>query len=46
MMRNFDIGVLPITAYGKLVSVMTDRDIVARGVAESRDMNQVRAPNS
>jgi CBS domain-containing protein len=42
MMRKFAIGVLPITASGKLAGILTDRDIVVRGVAEGRDLNQVR----
>ncbi len=42
MMRKFDIGVLPITASGKLAGILTDRDIVVRSVAEGRDPNQVR----
>lgn len=42
MMREFDIGVLPATASGKLVGILTDRDIVVRGVAAGRDPNQVR----
>ena len=42
MMRKFAIGVLPITAAGKLAGILTDRDIVVRGVAEGCDLNQVR----
>jgi len=42
MMRKFDIGVLPITKSGELVGILTDRDIVVRGVAAGRDPNQVR----
>jgi CBS domain-containing protein len=42
MMRKFAIGVLPVTAAGKLAGILTDRDIVVRGVAEGRDLNQLR----
>lgn len=36
MMRDRDIGVLPIGAQEKLVGVITDRDIVVRCIAEGR----------
>lgn len=36
-MIDLDIGVLPISEDGHLVGVVTDRDIVLRAVAESRD---------
>jgi len=42
MMRRFAIGVLPVTQTGKLVGILTDRDIVVRGVASGRDPNQTR----
>ena len=35
MMHDFDVGVLPITRSGKLVGILTDRDIVVRGVAQA-----------
>lgn len=40
-MKNRDCGFLPLgnTPQGKLQGVVTDRDIVLRGVAEGRDIN-------
>lgn len=32
-MRDLDVGALPVTADGQLIGMVTDRDIVARGVA-------------
>jgi len=42
MMRRFDVGVLPITSTGKLVGILTDRDIVVRGIATGCDPDQTR----
>ncbi len=39
-MVEHDIGFLPVVENGALVGVVTDRDIVARGVAESRHLPQ------
>lgn len=36
-MREHDIGALPVLSDGKLVGMITDRDIAVRGVAENRD---------
>ncbi len=36
-MREHDIGALPVVAEGKLVGMISDRDIAVRGVAENRD---------
>ena len=36
-MREFKIGCLPIEENGKLVGMVTDRDITCRAVAEGRD---------
>ncbi|MGE5722779.1 MAG: CBS domain-containing protein, partial [Sphingomonadales bacterium] len=33
IMAKLDIGVLPVVDSGKLVGIVTDRDIVVRGVA-------------
>jgi CBS domain-containing protein len=33
MMRNFDVGVLPVVESNRVVGVITDRDIVIRSVA-------------
>jgi CBS domain-containing protein len=37
LMDDRDIGALGVTREGKLVGVLTDRDIVIRGVARERD---------
>lgn len=35
-MRDGDLGILPVGEHGKLVGVLTDRDIVVRAVARGR----------
>jgi len=42
MMHDFDVGVLPITRSGKLVGILTDRDIVVRGIAAGYDPKLTR----
>jgi CBS domain-containing protein len=37
MMRDRDIGDLLVEEDGRLVAIVTDRDIVVRGIAEGRD---------
>lgn len=37
MMREGDMGAVPVVENGKLVGIVTDRDIVVRAVAEGRD---------
>jgi len=37
MMRDGDMGSIPVVENGKLVGIVTDRDIVVRAVAEGRD---------
>ncbi|HLA96324.1 MAG TPA: CBS domain-containing protein, partial [Pyrinomonadaceae bacterium] len=37
MMRDGDMGAVPVVADGKLVGIVTDRDIVVRAVADGRD---------
>ena len=37
MMRDGDVGSLPVVADGKLVGIITDRDIVVRAVAEGEE---------
>lgn len=37
MMREGDMGAVPIVDEGKLVGIVTDRDIVVRAVAEGKD---------
>ena len=36
LMRDGDMGAMPIIENGKLVGIVTDRDIVVRGVAENK----------
>jgi CBS domain-containing protein len=36
-MRSLNVGVLPVREGTKLIGVITDRDIVVRGLAEQRD---------
>lgn len=36
-MRNLDVGCLPVGENDRLVGMLTDRDIVIRAVADSRD---------
>jgi CBS domain-containing protein len=36
MMREGDMGAIPVVDEGKLVGIVTDRDIVIRGVAEGK----------
>ncbi len=38
-MADLDTGVLPVGEDDKLIGIVTDRDIVIRGVAEERDPN-------
>ena len=37
LMRDEDIGSLPVVEGGKLTGILTDRDIASRAVAEGRD---------
>ena len=37
MMREGDMGAVPVVDSGKLVGIVTDRDIVVRAVAEGKD---------
>jgi len=39
LMKSEDVGSLPIVEEGRLVAVLTDRDIVVRAVAEGVDAN-------
>ena len=42
-MRSEDIGSMPVAEDDKLVGMVTDRDIVVRGVAEEREINRLTA---
>lgn len=39
-MRAFDVGLLPVIGEGEVQGVITDRDLVIRGLAESRPLLQ------
>lgn len=41
-MRDNDIGFLPVMAEGKVIGVVTDRDITCRGVTREREPKDVR----
>jgi CBS domain-containing protein len=42
IMKNLDVGPLPVVDEGRLVGVITDRDITVRATAEGRDPNTTR----
>jgi CBS domain-containing protein len=42
-MKELDIGAIPVAENGKLVGMVTDRDITIRCVAEGADLSKVRA---
>lgn len=42
-MRDADVGVLPVKVDGRLVGMITDRDIVCRGFADGRDLHRLTA---
>jgi CBS domain-containing protein len=39
-MSNQDVGCLPVIENGRLIGMITDRDIVVRGVAEGLDRHR------
>lgn len=41
-MRNMDLGMLPVCQNGRLIGIVTDRDITVRAVAEGKDISQTR----
>ncbi len=43
LMRDEDVGSIPIVEDGELAGIVTDRDIVVRCIAEGRDPNEVTA---
>ncbi len=43
MMRDGDIGSVPIGENDRLVGIVTDRDIICRGIADSADCNGLTA---
>jgi CBS domain-containing protein len=42
LMRDHDIGALPVLENGQLVGMVTDRDIVVRILAQHRDIDETR----
>jgi CBS domain-containing protein len=42
LMRQLDIGVIPVAEGGKLLGLVTDRDLVVRVLAERKDQAEVR----
>ncbi|HET6389192.1 CBS domain-containing protein [Hyphomicrobium sp.] len=44
-MRNLDIGCLPVGENDRLVGMVTDRDIICRGLADSSDASDLTAEN-
>jgi CBS domain-containing protein len=42
LMRQLDVGVIPIAENEELIGLVTDRDLVVRVMAERRDPNEVR----
>lgn len=40
IMEQLDVGSVPVTDSNKIVGIVTDRDIVLRGVAKGKDANQ------
>jgi len=43
LMRDEDIGAVPVVENEKLIGMVTDRDIVVRALADSRDVSQANA---
>lgn len=42
LMRDANVGILPVTENGRLLGVITDRDICTRAVAEGQDTAQTK----
>jgi len=42
LMKQFDIGVVPVVEDGRLVGLVTDRDVILRVVASRRDPDEVK----
>ncbi|WP_029214662.1 CBS domain-containing protein [Kallotenue papyrolyticum] len=42
-MKSLNVGVIPVVEEGRLLGVITDRDIVIRAIAEGRDPVNARA---
>jgi CBS domain-containing protein len=42
-MRELDVGSIPVGENDRLIGMVTDRDIICRGVANGRDVNNLTA---
>ena len=42
-MRELDVGAIPIGSSGKVIGIVTDRDITLRAVANGKDLSQLTA---
>lgn len=42
-MRDADVGALPVKADGRVVGIVTDRDIICRALADGKDPAQMTA---
>lgn len=42
-MRELDVGAIPIGSNGKVIGIVTDRDITLRAVANGKDLSQLTA---
>ena len=42
IMKDTDTGVVPVVDGKKIIGLVTDRDIVVRGIAEGRDLTNVK----
>lgn len=43
MMREYEVGALPVAADDRLIGMVTDRDIVVRAIAEGKDPKSATA---
>src|SRR5215510_693231 len=43
MMRDGDFGSVPVGENDRLVGIVTDRDIICRGIADGADVSRLRA---
>ena len=41
MMRDYDVGLLPVTENGRMIGTVTDRDITVRAVANGGDTGRI-----
>ncbi|WP_371824242.1 CBS domain-containing protein [Methylosinus sp. KRF6] len=42
-MRDGDVGAIPVKSDGRLIGIVTDRDIACRGLADSGDIDRMTA---